>query len=102
MRLERQKSRSKKGGDVSGPSTPVPPPPSLPRQSSTSREHLRNVRVVQRNLVYVVGLAPSLAKEEVRSPPARTADTQRHSLSRSASLPVCFDLGTPAVQCGSG
>jgi hypothetical protein len=30
------------------------------------REALRDVRVIQRNLVYVVGLAPHLAKEEVR------------------------------------
>ena len=31
----------------------------------TDRQALMNVRVMQRNLVYVIGLAPSLAKEEV-------------------------------------
>lgn len=34
------------------------------------RRHLANVRVVQRNVVYVVGLGPRFAKEEVRSHPA--------------------------------
>lgn len=32
-----------------------------------SRRHLVNVRVVQRNVVYVVGIGPRFAKEEVRS-----------------------------------
>jgi len=31
------------------------------------RRHLANVRVVQRNVVYVVGIGPRFAKEEVRS-----------------------------------
>jgi hypothetical protein len=31
---------------------------------STCREHLANVRIMQRNLVYVIGLPPALAKEE--------------------------------------
>jgi hypothetical protein len=31
-----------------------------------SRRHLANVRVVQRNVVYVVGIGPRFAKEEVR------------------------------------
>lgn len=30
-----------------------------------NRRHLANVRVVQRNVVYVVGLGPRFAKEEV-------------------------------------
>ena len=30
------------------------------------RKHLANVRVVQRNVVYVVGIGPRFAKEEVR------------------------------------
>lgn len=30
------------------------------------RRHLANVRVVQRNIVYVVGIGPRFAKEEVR------------------------------------
>ena len=30
------------------------------------RRHLANVRVVQRNVVYVVGMGPRFAKEEVR------------------------------------
>ena len=30
------------------------------------RRHLANVRVVQRNVVYVVGIGPRFAKEEVR------------------------------------
>lgn len=30
-----------------------------------NRKHLANMRVVQKNLVYVVGLDPKLAKEEV-------------------------------------
>ena len=30
-----------------------------------NRKHLANVRVVQRNVVYVVGLGPRFAKEEV-------------------------------------
>jgi CCR4-NOT transcription complex subunit 4 len=29
------------------------------------RRHLANVRVVQRNVVYVVGIGPRFAKEEV-------------------------------------
>ena len=29
------------------------------------RRHLANVRVVQRNVVYVVGIGPQFAKEEV-------------------------------------
>ena len=33
---------------------------------SLNRRHLANVRVVQRNVVYVVGLASRFAKEEVR------------------------------------
>lgn len=32
------------------------------------RRHLANVRVVQRNVVYVVGIGPRFAKEEVRGP----------------------------------
>jgi CCR4-NOT transcription complex subunit 4 len=32
------------------------------------RKHLANVRVVQRNVVYVVGIGPRFAKEEVRRP----------------------------------
>jgi len=31
------------------------------------RRHFANVRVVQRNVVYVVGLGPRLAKEEVKA-----------------------------------
>jgi hypothetical protein len=30
------------------------------------RKHLANVRVVQRNVVYIVGMGPRFAKEEVR------------------------------------
>lgn len=30
------------------------------------RRHLANVRVVQRNVVYVIGIGPRFAKEEVR------------------------------------
>lgn len=30
-----------------------------------NRKHLANMRVVQKNLVYVVGLSPKLAREEV-------------------------------------
>ena len=30
------------------------------------RRHLANVRVVQRNVVYIVGIGPRFAKEEVR------------------------------------
>ena len=33
---------------------------------SLNRRHLANVRVVQRNVVYVVGLGSRFAKEEVR------------------------------------
>ena len=33
--------------------------------ASTSRKHLQNVRVIQRNLVYVVGLSSRCCKEEV-------------------------------------
>lgn len=32
---------------------------------SEGRKHLSNVRVIQRNLVYVVGIPPNLADEEV-------------------------------------
>jgi len=32
---------------------------------SLGRKHLLNIRIVQRNQVYVVGLGPRLAKEEV-------------------------------------
>ena len=32
---------------------------------SLGRKHLANVRVVQRNVVYVVGIGPRFAKEEV-------------------------------------
>lgn len=38
---------------------------------SLGRKHLLNVRIVQRNQVYVVGLGQRLAKEEVRIIPAR-------------------------------
>jgi len=31
------------------------------------RRHLANVRVVQRNVVYIVGIGPRFAKEEVGS-----------------------------------
>ncbi|WFD30050.1 RING-type E3 ubiquitin transferase [Malassezia sp. CBS 17886] len=33
---------------------------------ATNRKHLANMRVVQKNLVYVVGLSPKFAREEVR------------------------------------
>lgn len=33
------------------------------------RRHLANVRVVQRNVVYVIGIGPRFAKEEVSSFP---------------------------------
>ena len=32
---------------------------------SDNRKHLANVRVLQKNLVFIVGLSPSLAKEEI-------------------------------------
>ena len=34
--------------------------------SASSRKHLQNVRVIQRNLVYVVGLSSRCCKEDVR------------------------------------
>lgn len=53
------------------PSLPSPPPPPPPLSSQPSnpsafidRSTLRNIRVVQRNLAYVLGLPPSLASEE--------------------------------------
>ena len=38
----------------------------LLRAFAAARRNLANVRVVQRNLVYVVGLAPDIAREDVR------------------------------------
>ena len=35
-------------------------PPPLP-----DRKNLQNIRVVQRNLIYVIGISPALASEEV-------------------------------------
>lgn len=34
---------------------------------SANRRHLSNMRVVQKNLVYIIGLHPRLATEEVRN-----------------------------------
>ena len=39
--------------------------PRKSHQSSKSHEHLKNVRVIQRNLVYVIGLAANCASETV-------------------------------------
>lgn len=36
----------------------------------TNRKSLANVRVIQRNLVYVTNLSVTIAKEEVGSPPS--------------------------------
>lgn len=47
------------------------PPPTPPPQD---RKNLQNIRVVQRNLIYVIGISPSLASEEVRATLA-AADT---------------------------
>jgi hypothetical protein len=50
------------------PSLPPPPPPPSSQPSNPSafvdRSALRNIRVVQRNLAYVLGLPPSLASED--------------------------------------
>lgn len=35
------------------------------RSAIPSRRDLANVRVIQRNLVYIIGLAPSVAREDV-------------------------------------
>lgn len=50
---------------------PAPAPPVVAtavaaRNLAASREALRDVRVIQRNLVYVVGLNPASTREEVR------------------------------------
>jgi len=37
------------------------------QKATENRKHLANVRVVQRNLVFVVGLSPRLADPEVAS-----------------------------------
>lgn len=63
-----------------------------------NRKHLANMRVVQKNLVYVVGLNSRLAKEEV-SATGWIQDPRKESLrikipremkSRSQANPLCF------------
>lgn len=46
-----------------------------------NRKHLANMRVVQKNLVYVVGLDPKLAKEEVSTFLLQAPHTSAHSMS---------------------
>ena len=60
------------------------------RQSSSfnPREALRNVRVIQRNLVYVVGLAPHLAREEVRATDARVTGATGVEVSTPVLVPL--------------
>eukprot|EP00762_Andalucia_godoyi_P006083 ANDGO_00369.mRNA.1 General negative regulator of transcription subunit 4 len=51
------------------PGLPQPSAVPIPSIAIPSRRDLANVRVIQRNLVYVVGLPPSLAREDLlRSP----------------------------------
>jgi CCR4-NOT transcription complex subunit 4 len=40
----------------------------IKEQEQVQRKQLANVRVVQKNLVYVLGLSPIVAIEEVRRP----------------------------------
>jgi len=51
---EKRQQRSKEGTD-----------PRVKQPATLTREQLQNVRVIQRTLVYVVGLAPRIAKEEM-------------------------------------
>ena len=39
------------------------PPSGVPARRPPSKEQLKHMRVVQRNLVYVIGLAPSVARD---------------------------------------
>jgi len=45
-----------------------------------NRKHLANVRVVQKNLVFVVGLPPRLADADVCLPLILNISTLKHSL----------------------
>ena len=40
---------------------------SKPKAASEGRKHLNDVRVIQRNLVYIIGLPLNLADEDVSS-----------------------------------
>jgi CCR4-NOT transcription complex subunit 4 len=65
---------------------PAPPGGAAPGPPKVERRHLGNVRVIQRNLLYVIGISPSVANEEVRNYPL--FQTQRAARLTSASLIV--------------
>lgn len=59
------------------------------------RRHLANVRVVQRNVVYVVGIGQRFAKEEVRAPPpcfAPEADLPYSSFRRYGPMSILANM----------
>ena len=53
-----------------------------------NRKHLANMRVVQKNLVYVVGLSSKLAKEEVSWHVPRSSVDEMLTLTQSRNLPA--------------
>lgn len=63
---KQKEKQEKKVGDRVIPGAPIPsgikPPPT---SSIVDRKHLHNYRVVQRNLVYVIGVPASYATEEI-------------------------------------
>jgi hypothetical protein len=75
-------------GDVSPPLPPPPPPP-------TDRRRLAHVRVIQRNLVYVVGLSMATCREEARA--ARLPRTHAALFSRGAREPLSRPFCRPAA-----
>lgn len=62
---QERKERALLGGS-GGPTAAHEEAKALAAAHAGDRSALRHQRVVQRNLVYVIGLSPSLANEEVR------------------------------------
>ncbi|KAG9448051.1 hypothetical protein H6P81_014179 [Aristolochia fimbriata] len=83
-------------------------------KASESRKHLSTVRVIQRNLVYIVGLPANLADEEVllrkeyfgqygkilKVSISRTAGSNQHpSSNNSCSVYITFSKDEEAIRC---
>ena len=97
--LQREASAKRKGSGSGGSgsssaSASASAPLLAPQQPANDRKHLVNVRVVQRNLVYVVGLTAPYCREETLR--------RHHLLTRYGKIKLQTSLPKPADIAAAG